>query len=97
MRTLRLLRRKWRETTIIVPGRGALCDRSATRALSDYIALARRRVRSLHTAGRARADVSTLVSEILEQFPVSDDSRDLVQRRVKSGLDHLYEELKPEE
>ena len=86
MRTLRLLRRKQHENTIVVPGRGALCDQSATLALSDYIALARRRVRSLHTAGRARADVLALVPEMLEQFPVADDGREYVQRRVKSGL-----------
>ena len=97
MRTLRLLRRTRHENTIVVPGRGALCDQSKTRALSHYIALARRRVRSLHTAGKARTDVATLVAEMLEQLPVADDSRDFVQRRIKSGLDHLYEELKPEE
>jgi len=97
LRTLRLLRRERYARTVIVPGRGALCDQSATRLLSEYLALARRRVRSLHTAGRARADVAALVPEMLEQFPVPEDQRDLVQRRVKAGLDRLYEELKREE
>jgi glyoxylase-like metal-dependent hydrolase (beta-lactamase superfamily II) len=97
LRTLRTLRRKRFEHTIIVPGRGDICDQSSTRVLSDYIALARRRVRSLHTAGHARAEVASIMPEILDQFPIREDQRDLALRRVKAGLDHMYEELKREE
>ncbi len=93
--TLRPLRRARFSKTIILPGRGPLCDQSATRPLSEYITLARRRVRSSHAAGRARADTAALVSELLPLFPIPDDERELVQRRIKAGLDRLYEELQP--
>jgi len=33
------------------------------------------------------------VAETLPLFPVSDDDRDLVQRRIKAGMDQIYEEL----
>ena len=96
LNTLTALRRACFSNTIIVPGRGPLCDQSATRPLSEYIRLARRRVRSLHAAGMARADTASLVAEMLPLFPVSDGERELVQRRIKVGLDRLYEELRPE-
>jgi len=94
--TLTALRRARFSKTTIVPGRGPLCDQSASRPLSEYIALARRRVRSLHTARQARVDTVALVAELLPLFPVPDDERDFVQRRIKAGLDQLYEELRPE-
>jgi glyoxylase-like metal-dependent hydrolase (beta-lactamase superfamily II) len=93
--TLTALRRARFSKTIIVPGRGPLGDQAASRPLSGYIALARRRVRSLHAAG-ARSDVGELVAEMLPLFPVPDDERELVPRRIKAGLDRLYEELETE-
>jgi glyoxylase-like metal-dependent hydrolase (beta-lactamase superfamily II) len=90
------LRRPRFAETIIVPGRGGLCNQAATRQLSDYISLARRRVRSLHATGRARTDMAALVVEMLSSFTVSDEEGDLAQRHIKAGLDRLYEELKPE-
>ena len=94
LETLRSLRRERFARTIIVPGRGPLGNSADTSALSDFLTLARRRVRSLHTAGRPRAETAGLVAELLSSFPVPDEERDWIQRRVKAGLDHLYEELR---
>jgi cyclase len=93
--TLTALRRARFSKTTIVPGRGPLCGQAASRPLSEYIVLARRRVRSLHTSG-ARPDVGDLVAEMLPLFPVPEDERELVPRRIKAGLDRLYEELETE-
>jgi glyoxylase-like metal-dependent hydrolase (beta-lactamase superfamily II) len=93
LKTLTALRRSRFSKTTIVPGRGPLCDQAASRPLSEYITLARRRARSLHTAGQTRVDVAALVAEMLPLFPVLDDERELVQRRIKAGMDRLYEEL----
>jgi len=93
LNTLTALRRARFSKTCFVPGRGPICDQSASRPLSEYIALARRRVRSLRTTGQARVDMTNLVAEMLPLFPVADDERDLVQRRIKAGMDRLYEEL----
>lgn len=90
---LTTLRRPRFSNTTIVPGRGPLCDQSATRPLSEYIALARRRMRSLHAAGQMRVDMAAVVAELLPLFPVSDDERDSVQRRIRTGLDRVYQEL----
>lgn len=96
LNTLRSLRRPRNSKIIIVPGRGPLCDCSAAGPLGEYITLARRRVRSLHIAGRPRVDTASLVAELISLYPVPDDGRDYVHRRVRAGLDRLYEELRPE-
>lgn len=94
LKTLTALRRARFSKTTIVPGRGPLCDQAASRPLSEYITLARRRVRSLQTGGQTRVDMAALVAEMLPFFPVSDGERDWVQRRIKAGLDRLYEKLR---
>jgi glyoxylase-like metal-dependent hydrolase (beta-lactamase superfamily II) len=93
LNTLKAVRRERYAKTTIVPGRGPLCDQSSSRPLSEYIALARRRARSLQTAGRARVDKAAAVAELLSLLPVSDDELDIVQRRIKAGLDKLCEEV----
>lgn len=90
---LTALRRARFAADVIVPGRGPVTDKAATEPVSEYVRVARRRVYSLFRAGRPRADTTTLVPEFLPMFPVT-DSYEEVQRRIKSGLDHVYEEYK---
>ncbi|MCD4685270.1 MAG: MBL fold metallo-hydrolase [Anaerolineae bacterium] len=91
---LTLLRRSRFAADHIVPGRGTLVDKSATEPLSHYLRTARRRVQSLYREGRPRADTSTLVPELLELFPYAPHDIEEVQRRIKTGLDRIYEEFK---
>jgi glyoxylase-like metal-dependent hydrolase (beta-lactamase superfamily II) len=93
LETLKALRQPRFANTTIVPGRGPLCDSSATRPLGEYIALARRRARSLQAAGQARVDKTAMVAELLSMFPVTGDEQESVQRRIKAGLDRLSEEV----
>jgi glyoxylase-like metal-dependent hydrolase (beta-lactamase superfamily II) len=93
LNTLTALRRPRFSKTTIVPGRGPLCDPAASRPLSDYIALARRRVRSLRATGAGRVDMTARVAEMLPLFPIAEGERDLVPRRIKAGLDQLYREF----
>jgi glyoxylase-like metal-dependent hydrolase (beta-lactamase superfamily II) len=96
LETLTALRRVRYAQTIIVPGRGAApCDQEATRPLSDYLTLVRRRIRTLHRSEHTRTDVAALVSEMLPFFPVADREVDWVQRRVKAGIEQIYEEMRP--
>jgi glyoxylase-like metal-dependent hydrolase (beta-lactamase superfamily II) len=90
---LKTLRRPRFSETAIVPGRGPVSDQSATSPLSDYLALLRRRARSLQRGSGARADRVAAVAELLSQFPVPDDERDIAQRRVRAGLDRVCEEI----
>ncbi len=94
LESLTILRRSRFAADWIVPGRGPVVDKDATEPISDYLRLARRRVQSLYRAGRPRADTSTLVPELLEQFPYDESDLEQVQRRIKAGLDRIYEEVK---
>jgi len=89
------LRRARFKARAIVPGRGrVLCNKSATEPVSAYVRLARRRVYSLYRAGRPRADTTTLIPEFLPLFPHPDAPKEWLQRQLKMGLDHIYDEYK---
>lgn len=97
LETLVAVRRSRFPASIIVPGRGPVGDGKQTHALSEYIQLVRRRIRSLHRAGRNRNGLAGLVREFLAAFPVTDADQDRAQRRIRSGLERVYEELRPDE
>ena len=90
--TLKSLRRNRFSETLIIPGRGGVCNQSGTRPLSEYIALARRRARSLLRGGRVRIDRAAATVELLSRFPVPDGEHDAVQRRIRASLDRLCDE-----
>jgi len=91
LNTLKSIRRPSFFDTIIVPGRGPLCDHSAAKSLGEYITLARRRARSL--VGQTGMDKATAVADLSHLFPIPEGENSLVQRRIKAGLDRLCEEL----
>jgi cyclase len=91
---LAALRRNRLRVRVLVPGRGPVGDKGSAEAIANYLRLVRGRVRGLLQSGRPRTDTSTLVSELLRRYPISNESRERVQRRVRAGLDHVYDELK---
>jgi glyoxylase-like metal-dependent hydrolase (beta-lactamase superfamily II) len=95
--TLTRLRRPLFAGTKFVPGRGSLSDQSATHPLSEYVRVARRRMRSLHMAQRPRDDVAGFVQELLSIFALSETERDQYRRRVRNGLKRVYDELAPQD
>lgn len=97
LESLTLLRRSRFTADQIVAGRGPLVDKSATEPISAYLRLARRRVQSLFRSGRPRADTSTLVPELLSLFPYDEADPETAQRRIKIGLDRIYEEIKTDD
>jgi cyclase len=93
--TLRGLRHDRFAEWKIVPGRGGeLSDSDATEQLSEYLRVARRKVTKLLRSNRPRSEVSTLASEFLPFFPVKPDTRDEALRRIRLGLDAIYEEMR---
>jgi glyoxylase-like metal-dependent hydrolase (beta-lactamase superfamily II) len=94
---LTLLRRDRFRAETIIPGRGPLSDRSATEPVSKYIRMARRRVHALYRAGRPRADTTTLIPAFMAAFPHDDIPKEWLQRQLKAGLDHIYDEHKAAE
>ncbi|MBN1956516.1 MAG: MBL fold metallo-hydrolase [Anaerolineae bacterium] len=97
LKTLVEMRRARFPAQLIVPGRGPACDKDGTRPLSDYIQVARRRIRSVHTAGGGRGDLIGLLVEFMAMFPVPEQEQEWVQQRVRTGLEHVYEQMRPEQ
>lgn len=78
----------------IVPGRGKIEPIDHTEALSDYLRVARRRITSLLRAERPRSEIGALTSEFLSLFPYDHKHKDDAIRRIKIGLEAIYEELR---
>ena len=78
----------------IVPGRGRIEPISRSELLSDYLRVARRRITSLLRAERPRSEIASLMAEFMSLFPYDHKHKDDVIRRVKIGLEAIYEELR---
>jgi glyoxylase-like metal-dependent hydrolase (beta-lactamase superfamily II) len=78
----------------IVPGRGKIEPIANTEGLSDYLRVARRRITSLLRAERPRSEIGALTSEFLPLYPYDHKHKDDAIRRVKTGLEAIYEELR---
>ena len=80
--------------SLIVPGRGAVCSPCQVEPLVQFLLEARSRVHALYRAGRPRADTTSFVADFVDSFPHDDVPLDWLQRQLKAGLDHLYDEFK---
>jgi cyclase len=81
---------EWR----IVPGRGKVTDSLAAAVLADYIRTARKRISAMCRAGRPRSEVAGLVTELIGSFAFDNRQKDDVQRRIRLGLETIYEEIR---
>jgi glyoxylase-like metal-dependent hydrolase (beta-lactamase superfamily II) len=91
---LRLLRLERHADWKVVPGRGEVCSPAGTAPLSEYLRVARRRIASLLYAHRQRAEVAQLLPEFLAFFRYEASLHDQVQRRVRAGLEAIYDEMR---
>jgi len=82
--------------TKIVPGRGGGYKRADTQKTINYLTDMRARVRQIMTERRGKFDASELLPDFLGRFPIPDDEHERVQRRIRTSLERVYEELKTE-
>lgn len=85
--------RKMRAKTL-VPGHGSLSDTATTQPLSEYIRLIRDQVRRHFQAGRSKSELSGLVGELMDAYPVPDAEQEGLRSRIKANLDRVYDEMK---
>jgi glyoxylase-like metal-dependent hydrolase (beta-lactamase superfamily II) len=78
---------------VIVPGRGSPTDKKAVRPMQDFIRKTRRKLQSLAHARRPRADLGGLAAELVEDFHVPASLREHYARRLRVGLEHLYDQM----
>ena len=80
----------------IVPGRGPVAKKADTQAMSEYLRGVRSKVRALIKSRKPKNDVALLVPSFLSRFPIAEGERERMQRRIRAGLEHVYDELKQE-
>jgi glyoxylase-like metal-dependent hydrolase (beta-lactamase superfamily II) len=80
----------------IVPGRGGSYRRADSQKVTGYLNDMRQRLRALMSERRGKFDLAELVPEFLHRFPIPHDEHERVQRRIRAGLEKVYEELKTE-
>ena len=78
----------------IVSGREGIVRPADTEPLSEYLRVARRRINSLLHAERPRSEIGQLIAEFLPLFPYDPTHREKIQRRIKAGLEAIYEEIR---
>ncbi len=76
---------------IIVPGRGAPTDKTGVKAMESFLKLVRRKLESLMRGKKTRADAATAAEDLLAQFEVPAALRDHYTRRLRVGLEQLYD------
>lgn len=86
------------DVELIVPGHGPLCDKETTRKLSSYIRKMRKKVKSQVVAGRSRKEMIERIDleRIMDFFPMAEKEREEVERRIKTSLRGMYDEMKEE-
>jgi glyoxylase-like metal-dependent hydrolase (beta-lactamase superfamily II) len=82
----------YREWTL-VPGQGAIRPEPEVAPLVNYLHAARRRVSELIGAAQPRVDLGGYIGELLPYFPYPDNGLDEAQRRIKAGLEAIYDEM----
>jgi len=94
LQVLDQVRQKDFAAKILVPGRGSPAHKAALGPMTHYLSAMRERVQALVRARQPKAETAQLVPEFLARYPVGEDGRECVERRIKAGLDHIYDSLK---
>jgi cyclase len=82
---------------ILIPGHGELTGKEATENMSEYLRMVRRKVRSAYRAGLSKADTARSLSHLVRQWPIPPFERPKADRRFKSGLGRVWNEIRAEE
>ena len=80
----------------IVPGRGNGYRRSDMQKTLNYLQDMREQVQLIMRERRGKFDASELLAKFAGRFPIPNDEHERIHRRVRVGLEKVYEELKTE-
>ena len=87
------LQKKKFPARVVVPGRGAPTDKEGVKAVEDFLKVVRRKMESLVRTRKTRSDAAALAEDLLEYFTVSNALREHYTRRLRAGLEHVYDTL----
>lgn len=82
---------------VLIPGHGELTAAEATDRMSDYLRMVRRKVRIAYQAGLPKAEAARSLSHLIRFWPIPPFERPKADRRFKSGLGRVWNEVRAEE
>jgi hypothetical protein len=74
-----------------------LTGKEATENMSKYLRLVRRKVRSAYRSGLPKADTARSLSHLIRYWPIPPFEKPKADRRFKSGLGRVWNEVRAEE
>ncbi|MGC8826122.1 MAG: MBL fold metallo-hydrolase [Anaerolineae bacterium] len=83
---------------VLVPGHGEVCDKQVIDPLLDYLRVARELIRQEYLAGRSKSEAArNVLTKIIGFFPRKPSAGVKLEAKIKSGLGHVYDEIRREE
>jgi cyclase len=82
---------------VLIPGHGEPTGKEATERMSDYLRMVRRKVRSAYRSGLPKADTARSLSHLIRYWPIPPSEKPKADRRFKSGLGRVWNEMRAEE
>jgi cyclase len=82
---------------VLIPGHGELTGKEATDNMSNYLRMVRRKVRSAYSSGLGKADTARSLSHLIRYWPIPPFEKPKADRRFKSGLGRVWNEIRAEE
>lgn len=92
LQTLTAIRKMRLDT--LVPGHGPPCEVEATQQLSAYLRLVRDRVRRHYQAGHSKSELSSLIPQLEDAYPIPKTEQKDLPARIKANLDRVYDEMR---
>jgi cyclase len=82
---------------VLIPGHGEPTGKEATERMSEYLRMVRRKVRSAYRSGLPKADTARSLSHLIRYWPIPPSEKPKADRRFKSGLGRVWNEMRAEE
>lgn len=89
--TLAEVQKKKFTAKVFVPGRGSPTDKKGVKAAEDFLKAARRKVEGLLRGKKPRTEAAAIAEDLLEYFNVPAARRDHYTRRLRLGVEYLYD------
>ena len=93
LEALAQLRRSRYPAKVIVSGRGAPTDKEGLKPMEEFLKAVRRKAESLVRAKKARAETAAAAESLLDYFTISSALREHYTRRLRAGMEYLYDML----
>ena len=93
LEALALLRRAKFPAKVSVAGRGAPVDKEGLRPMEDFLKVARRKAESLVRGHKPRTEAAAAAEGLLEHFAVPAALREHYTRRLRAGMEYLFDAL----